>query len=75
MKSSTVIILWLLAVVLGVTSYFVKFHSDEEAVSRTKLAPGDRLFANLPVREIYAVTLKEGGNITHLVRDEKMVTQ
>ena len=70
MKFPTVIILWILALVLGVTAYFVKFHGGEEVMTRTKLAPGEQLFENLPIREIYSVTLTQGKQITHLIRHE-----
>ena len=68
MKSRTVIILWTLAIVLGITAYYVKFHGEENQNTRTKLAPGDQLFENLPIREIATVTITQGDNTTHLAR-------
>ncbi len=70
MKSLTVIILWIFAILLGVAAYFVKFHGEEEIITRTKLAPGEKLFESLPIREIYRVTLNQGEEVTHLVRGE-----
>ena len=73
MKFPTVIVLWLLALALGITAYFVKFHNSEEALARTDIAPGERLFSSLPIRDIYAVTLTQGEEITHLTRGENNV--
>ena len=70
MKSRTVVILWLLAIVLGVLAYFVKFHSKEAPPAQTKLAPGDKLFEELPIRDIYSVQISQGDDITHLIRAE-----
>ena len=70
MKSRTVVILWLLAIVLGVLAYFVKFHSKEEPPPQTKLAPGDKLFKELPIRDVYPVQISQGDDITHLIRAE-----
>lgn len=68
MKFRTVIILWIIAAALGTTAYFVKFHGTEDLETRTRLAPGDPLFENLPIRELASVTITQGDNTTHLVR-------
>ena len=73
MKFPTVIVLWLIALALGITAYFVKFHNSEEALARTNIAPGEKLFSSLPVRDIYAVTLTQGEDVTHLIRGENNV--
>jgi len=73
MKSRTVIILWSLAIVLGIAAYFVKFHGKEESLTQTKLAPGDRLFESLPIRDITTVTIEQGEKVTHLVREKNDV--
>ena len=70
MKFPTVITLWFIAILLGVTAYFVKFHGNEEATARTQLPPGEKLFESLPIREIYSVTLKQGEQTTQLLRGE-----
>ncbi|BDS05333.1 hypothetical protein NT6N_03730 [Oceaniferula spumae] len=68
MKSRTVIILWAIALVLGIAAYVVKFHGEEDHSTRTKLAPGDRLYENLPVRQVAKVTISQGNSSTHLVK-------
>ena len=68
MKSHTVIILWVIAIVLGVTASIVKFGNRDDNATRTKLAPGDKIIPKLPIREITKVTLSKGKEITHLVR-------
>lgn len=70
MKSRTVIILWSVAIVLGIIAYFVKFHGKEENLTQTQRAPGDRLLESLPIREITSVTIEQGDVTTHLVRAE-----
>lgn len=70
MKFPTVIALWIVAILLGVIAYFVKFHGAEDETARTELAPGEKLCENLPIRDIYGVTLTQGDQKTHLVRGE-----
>jgi len=70
MKSRTVIILWALAIALGVIAYFVKFHGEEDKLTRTELAPGDQLFESLPIREIFSVKITQGDEVTHIIRGE-----
>ncbi len=70
MKSRTVIILWAIAILLGITAYIVKFHGNDEHVTRTQLRPGQRLIENLPIRDITSVTLSQGGQTTRLVRSD-----
>ena len=48
MKSRTVIILWAIAIVLGIAASIVKFGSDDDNATRTTLSPGDKLIENLP---------------------------
>lgn len=68
MKSRTVIILWAIAIVLGIAASIVKFGSNDDNVTRTTLSPGDNLVENLPIREITEVTLTKGDDSTKLVR-------
>ena len=71
MKSRTVIILWIIAVLLGIAAYIVKFHGGEDHSTRTILAPGQKLIESLPIREITRVTLSQGKETTTLNRTEK----
>ncbi len=75
MKSRTVIILWIIAAVLGITAYIIKFHPDNEQGTHTRHAPGQKLIPDLPIRELTAVTLTQGENTTHLVRSAKDIWQ
>jgi len=68
MKSRTVIILWAIAIVLGIAASIVKFGSDDDNATRTTLSPGDKLIENLPIREITEVILTKGNDTTKLVR-------
>jgi len=68
MKSRTVIILWAIAIVLGIAASIVKFGSNDDNATRTTLSPGDKLVENLPIREITEVTLTKGDDTTKLVR-------
>lgn len=68
MKSQTVILLWIIAIVLGVAAYMVKFGGDDENQTRTKLAPGEPLIAQLPIREVTKVSLSQGNENTTLVK-------
>lgn len=68
MKSQTVFILWAIAVVLGIAACIVKFGGDDDDQTRTKRAPGDRLIAHLPIRELTKVSLGQGAENTTLVR-------
>lgn len=68
MKSRTVILLWIAAFALGITSYFVKFSNNEENITRTTLSPGDQIIPDLPIRDVIKVTLSSGDQKTTLVR-------
>lgn len=68
MKSRTVIILWSLAIVLGVIACIVQFGGDDESATRTRLAPGDKLLPGLPIRDIAEVTVSQGDDTTVLKR-------
>ncbi len=68
MKSQTVILLWIIAIVLGIVACIIKFGSDDENQTRSRLAPGELIIANLPIREITKVSLSQGGENTTLVR-------
>ena len=68
MKSRTVILLWIIAIVLGVTAFAVKFGRDDDQATRTKLAPGEKIIAKLPIPEVTKVTLSRGKEMTTLVR-------
>lgn len=68
MKSRTVILLWIIAIVLGITASVIKFGRDDTQATRTKLAPGDKIIAQLPIRELTKVTLSSAKETTHLVR-------
>ncbi len=68
MKSRTVIILWIVAIVLGVIACIVQFGSNDDIVARTKLAPGDKILPDLPIREITKVTISKGDQSTQLIR-------
>ncbi|MGB0775250.1 MAG: hypothetical protein ACPGUY_05355, partial [Akkermansiaceae bacterium] len=68
MKSRTVIILWVVAIVLGIGSYFVKFHGNNETTSHTTLSPGDKIFSSFPVENIATITLTQGEDSTQIVR-------
>jgi hypothetical protein len=68
MKSQTVIILWIVALTLGITASIVKFGKDEESVTRTKLSPGDRLVSHLPIRKVAKVTLQKDKQSATLVK-------
>lgn len=70
MKQRTVIILWIIAIVLGIAAYFVKFHGNEESIAQTKLSPGDKILPSLPIRELSSVTLHQGEDTTTLVRGQ-----
>lgn len=69
MKSRTVIILWIIALALGITTSVVKFGSNDENTTHTKLSPGQKLLEDLPIREITSVTLTQGKKTTHLKKD------
>jgi len=69
MKKRTVLLLWLLALALGTTVYFVKFQKTKQKTTHTKLAPGDKLLPDLPIRELTKVTLHQGKDTTTLTRD------
>jgi hypothetical protein len=71
MKSRTVIILWAIAIVLGITAYAVKFLGNDEQTTRTHLSPGQKLIQKLPIRDITGVTLSQGDDTTQLVRSDK----
>ena len=66
MKSRTVIILWAAAVILGIIACIVQFGSKDDSTSRTKLAPGDKLIADLPMREITQVFVSQGDTSTEI---------
>ncbi|MCP5538459.1 MAG: DUF4340 domain-containing protein [Akkermansiaceae bacterium] len=68
MKSRTVLILWFLAIALGIVASIVKFGNSDDQATRTKLAPGDKLIEALPIREVTKVTLTQGELTTTLVR-------
>lgn len=67
MKPRTVIILWVIAVILGTTAYFVKFHSRTETI-HTNLKAGDKAQPNLQIQELASVTLTQGKDTTTLTR-------
>ncbi|MFK7910238.1 MAG: DUF4340 domain-containing protein [Akkermansiaceae bacterium] len=71
MKSRTIIILWSIAIVLGVIACIVQFGGNDESADRTKLQPGDKILTDLPIAEITKVTISQGDNKTHLVRYDK----
>lgn len=68
MKSQTVIILWIIALTLGITASIVKFGKDEDDATRTKLSPGDRLVGDLPIRKVTKVRLQKGKETATLVK-------
>ena len=68
MKSRTVITLWIIALVLGAIACIVQFGGDDDSTTRTKLAPGEKILPDLPIREISKVTLSQGKNKTQLTR-------
>ena len=70
MKPRTVAILWIIAIVLGLAAYFVKFHGNEENNNKTALAPGDKILPDLPIRDLTQVTLHQGKDTTTLVRGD-----
>ncbi|NWK54101.1 DUF4340 domain-containing protein [Verrucomicrobiaceae bacterium N1E253] len=70
MKQRTVIILWSIAIVLGIAAYFVKFHGNETVGSQTNRVAGDKVLPKLPIRELTSVTLQQGDELTTLVRGE-----
>lgn len=69
MKPRTVIILWAIAIVLGTTAYFVKFHSSDKKSIHTQLTPGEKILSDLPIRELTSVTLHQGQETTTITRD------
>jgi len=71
MKKRTVTLLWLIALALGVTVYFVKFHQAHQKTTRTQLTPGDKILPTLPIRELTQVTLHQGKDTTTLIHDTK----
>lgn len=70
MKPRTVIILWAIAIVLGIAAYFVKFQSNDNHSLHTKLTPGEKLLPNLPIREFASITLQQGQDTTTITRGE-----
>lgn len=68
MKSRTVLILWIIAIVLGISASIIKFGNNADDATRTKLAPGDKLIEALPIRDVTEVILTKGDNTTKLVR-------
>ena len=70
MKSRTVIILWIVAIVLGVFASIVQFGSDDHSATHTTLSPGDKILPGLPIREISKVTVTQGDDVTQLVKLE-----
>lgn len=68
MKSQTVIILWIVALTLGMAASIVRFGKVEDNSTRTKLSPGDRLVSDLPIRNVSKVTLRKGNETTTLVK-------
>lgn len=68
MKSRTVIILWIITTLLGVTTYVVKFKNPSHADQNTELTAGDILLKNLPIREVARITLRQGDQSTELLR-------
>jgi len=69
MKKRTVILLWLIALPLGIAVYFIKFHHSSEKITHTQLTPGEKLLPNLPIRELTQVTLHQGDDTTTLTRN------
>ena len=70
MKPRTVAILWIIAIILGLAAYFVKFHSREENRNQTALSPGDLILPDLPIRDLTQVRLHQGNETTTLVRGD-----
>ncbi|MBT8036780.1 MAG: DUF4340 domain-containing protein [Verrucomicrobiae bacterium] len=68
MKSRTVITLWAIAILLGITAYLVKFQGNDEDTTQTQLSPGQNIIEQLPIRSITGVTLSQGDQSTQLVR-------
>lgn len=70
MKLRTVAILWVIAIILGLAAYFVKFHGNQEELSKTLLSPGDNILSDLPIRDLTKVTLHQGKDSTTLIRGD-----
>lgn len=70
MNPRTVIILWITAMILGITAYAVKFHSTEPPAAQTKLRPGDKLFADIPVQQLASISIQQGEHTTTISRSK-----
>lgn len=68
MKSRSVIILWAVAIVLGIIACIIQFGGNDESGTRTKLEPGDKILPDLPIRKISKVTVSKGDESTQLIR-------
>ena len=58
MKSRTVLLLWLVALLLGASVFFLKKSSGGDHRNSTKRAPGQTLFENFPAKEIATIEIK-----------------
>ncbi|MGJ8677315.1 MAG: DUF4340 domain-containing protein [Akkermansiaceae bacterium] len=68
MKSKTVILLWIVAIALGITTYFVQFRKNSQQAMSTQLTQGDKLIENLPIRDITRVVISRGDQSTEIIQ-------
>lgn len=68
MKLHTVLILWVITILLGITSYIVKFKQSAHSNQTTQLVTGDTILKDLPIREVARITLTQGDQSTELLR-------
>ena len=74
MNKRQVIILWIIALVLGISVAAVKLTQKDATQSATHRAPGQTLFEKFPAAEIASVAIKgAGGSVTLTRKDGKWV--
>jgi hypothetical protein len=70
MNKRQVIILWIIAIVLGIAVGAVKLTQKDTTTSATKRASGQTLFESFPAADVAALEIKGANGIVNLVRKD-----
>ncbi len=70
MKSRTVIILWTIAVALGVTIAFVKHTQDAGQEQSTERSPGETLLEDFPAEKVSSIEISDADSTVTLIEKD-----